>query len=56
MCCGAGNCVLTVPGVFDQDDAQGLVVLLVPEPPAALYDAVHDAVYRCPSGAIEIDP
>jgi ferredoxin len=24
-CCGSGNCVMTAPEVFDQDDAEGLV-------------------------------
>jgi ferredoxin len=53
-CCGAGNCVLTVPDVFDQDDAEGLVLVLVPEPPADLAELVHRAVDLCPSGAIEV--
>jgi ferredoxin len=27
-CCGAGQCVLIVPEVFDQNDDDGIVVLL----------------------------
>jgi ferredoxin len=46
--------VLTAPAVFDQDDDEGLVVLLtsdVEEPDA---DAVRAAVARCPSGALRL--
>ena len=28
-CIGSGMCVVTAPAVFDQDDDEGLVVLLV---------------------------
>jgi len=38
VCIGSGNCVVTAPRVFDQDDA----------------DAVRDAVAHCPSGALKI--
>lgn len=51
-CVGAGNCVLTLPEVFDQDDNEGLVVVLDPEPPAETTDLVDRAVQLCPSGAI----
>jgi ferredoxin len=54
-CCGAGNCVLTVPEVFDQDDLEGLVVLRRPQPPDDLAERVHTAVDLCPSGAISLD-
>lgn len=53
-CCGSGNCVLAVPTVFDQDDQRGLVVLLDPQPPAAVHDLVRRAVDVCPSGAIRL--
>jgi len=55
VCIGAGNCVLTAPDVFDQDDDEGLVVVLIPpeaDPPDA--GAVRDAVARCPSRALRI--
>jgi ferredoxin len=55
VCCGSGNCVMTVPAVFDQADADGLVLLLDPSPPADLYDAVRRAAHICPSGAIHVD-
>ena len=53
-CCGSGNCVMTVPEVFDQDGADGLVVLLDPRPFADLHELVRRAVHLCPSGAISI--
>jgi ferredoxin len=55
LCIGAGMCALTVPQVFDQSDDEGLVVLLEPNPPADLEEAVRRAVNLCPSGAISAD-
>ncbi|MGC4808850.1 ferredoxin [Micromonospora sp. DT233] len=53
-CCGAGNCVLAAPEVFDQDDADGLVVLLRPEPAPEAADGVRRAADRCPAAAIAL--
>jgi ferredoxin len=50
-CIGAGECALTCPEVFGQDD-QGYVVLLDPNPDESLRPQIEDAVARCPSGAI----
>ncbi|WP_055481017.1 (4Fe-4S)-binding protein [Sphaerimonospora mesophila] len=55
-CVGAGMCALTVPGVFDQSDDDGTVVLLDPEPAESLREAVEQAVRLCPSGALSITP
>jgi ferredoxin len=56
VCIGSGNCVLTAPEVFDQDD-EGLVDLLAPDPAPGLAQSARDAVARCPSGALKIaDP
>ncbi|MFE8944777.1 ferredoxin [Streptomyces sp. NPDC007856] len=54
-CVGAGHCVLSAPEVFDQDEADGIVVLLDTEPGAALTDAVHEAADLCPARAILVD-
>jgi ferredoxin len=54
VCIGSGNCVVTAPAVFDQDDAEGLVVLLTAEIGPRDADAVGYAVARCPSGALRI--
>ncbi|MGW7518010.1 ferredoxin [Streptomyces sp. NPDC054796] len=56
-CMGSGQCTLFLPGVFDQSDDDGKVVLLDtaatdPAPAAAL----RTAVMRCPSGAISLRP
>lgn len=31
-CCGAGQCVLPAPEVFDQGEDDGIVILPAPEP------------------------
>jgi ferredoxin len=54
LCIGSGNCVLTAPQVFDQDDDEGLVVVLITsEVDPADADTIRDAVARCPSGALQ---
>jgi ferredoxin len=55
VCIGSGNCVFTAPQMFDQDDDEGLVVLLITseiDPGDA--GAVRDAVAHCPSGALRM--
>jgi ferredoxin len=54
MCIGSGNCVLTAPTVFDQDDDEGLVVLLGADVDVQDAGAVRDAVAHCPSGALRL--
>jgi ferredoxin len=54
LCIAAGQCVLSSPTVFDQDD-DGTVVLLVEAPLAELEDTVRYAVSTCPSGAISLE-
>jgi ferredoxin len=53
-CIGAGQCVLRAPKIFDQRE-DGIVVLLDPAPPAALYEAALQAADLCPSEAITIE-
>jgi ferredoxin len=53
VCVGSGQCVLTEPAVFDQDD-DGIVQLLVPEPGDEFAKKVRDAVNLCPSQALSI--
>ena len=53
-CMGAGMCALNAPGVFDQDEDEGLVVVLDAEPPAERRDAVRDAANLCPASAISL--
>jgi ferredoxin len=54
-CVGAGMCALTAPEVFDQDDEEGLVVLLQPTPAPGHRAAVRMAVGLCPAGAIALN-
>ena len=52
-CTGAGNCVRLAPDWFDQDDDEGLVVLLGDSPPDDLKPLIRDVVDACPTGAIQ---
>jgi ferredoxin len=54
VCIGSGNCVFSAPAVFDQDDDEGLVVLLTAQVGPQDAAAVRDAVAHCPSGALLI--
>ncbi|MFD3943717.1 ferredoxin [Streptomyces sp. NPDC058579] len=51
-CAGAGMCALTAPEVFDQDDEEGLVVLLHPTPSPEHRAAARMAAGLCPAEAI----
>ncbi|MEV0200413.1 ferredoxin [Nonomuraea sp. NPDC050691] len=53
-CCGAGQCVLIAPEVFDQRDDDGIVILLEPEPGADRHVQVREAAAVCPAAAIEV--
>jgi ferredoxin len=54
VCIGAGVCVMTAEDVFDQDDAEGLVVVLTPEVAPENATAAARAVASCPSGALRL--
>ncbi|WHT18434.1 ferredoxin [Crossiella sp. CA-258035] len=53
-CCGAGNCALAAPEVFDQREEDGIVLLLDPAPGESQRPLVDDAVSRCPAAAISV--
>ncbi|MER6090030.1 ferredoxin [Streptomyces bluensis] len=53
-CCGAGQCVLLAPEVFDQRDEDGIVVLLTPEPSPDQHSDVREAAAVCPASAITL--
>lgn len=53
-CLGAGLCVLSAPEVFDQNDDDGLVVILREFPSAAQEPAVAEAAGLCPNSAIRV--
>ncbi|MFC3996013.1 ferredoxin [Nocardiopsis sediminis] len=54
-CCGAGQCVLLAPEVFDQRDDDGIVVLLDAQPDEGHHAAVREAADVCPAAAIALD-
>lgn len=53
VCVGSGQCVLTEPAVFEQDD-DGIVMLLNERPDGAAADRARNAVDLCPSQALSI--
>jgi ferredoxin len=53
-CCGAGQCVLSAPDVFGQDDDTGIVVLLNPTPAPDRLADMRQAVNVCPAQAIAL--
>jgi ferredoxin len=53
-CCGAGQCALVAPDVFDQGDEDGVVILLQAMPGPEHWDSVREAVAVCPATAIAI--
>lgn len=53
-CCGAGQCVLIAPEVFDQRDEDGIVVLLDAAPPAERHEEVRESAAVCPAAAIQL--
>ena len=54
VCCGSGVCVMYAPEVFDQDERDGTVIVLVSRPTDALWPAVRTAAERCPTQAIGV--
>lgn len=53
-CVGAGVCAMAAPDVFDQNDDDGIVVVVDANPPSEQHDAVRDAAARCPAAAIHL--
>ncbi|MGI5471827.1 ferredoxin [Streptomyces sp. CA-132043] len=53
-CCGAGQCVMIAPDVFDQRDEDGIVVLLDDRPAAEQHEAVRESAVVCPAAAIHL--
>lgn len=54
-CLSSGQCVNSVPEVFDQREEDGVVVLLTAEPSEADADEVRHAALVCPGRAISIE-
>ena len=54
VCVSSGNCALSAPAVFDQDDHTGMVVILEEHPSADELTNVRLAEELCPVRAIRI--
>ena len=54
-CVGSGDCVFTAPEIFDQDEADGIVLLLTDAPEEALWEAARRAARQCPANAIRVE-
>jgi ferredoxin len=53
-CIASGQCAAAAPGVFDQRDEDGVVVLLTATPPIEAQADVADAAAACPAQAIHV--
>ncbi|GLZ40823.1 ferredoxin [Actinokineospora sp. NBRC 105648] len=53
VCISAGRCLATAPDVFDQDDEEGLA-LVVRQPTGDEEKLVRKAEYLCPAAAIHL--
>ncbi|MDX6234499.1 MAG: hypothetical protein QOH68_3607 [Nocardioidaceae bacterium] len=51
-CTSCGDCALAAPDVFDLDDHDAKVVLLLSEPPESARVAVGQAIRDCPAKVI----
>jgi ferredoxin len=54
-CVGAGQCVRVAPDVFDQDEAEGLVLLVAEHPEPEIVEYVRKAALLCPAQAIRLE-
>jgi ferredoxin len=53
-CVGSGNCALSAPAVFAQDEDDGRVMTVTDTPGPALRAMARAASARCPVGAITL--
>lgn len=53
-CASSSLCVYAVPEVFDQDEEEGLVVVVDAQPAPALHGAVRHAARSCPTRSIRV--
>ena len=53
-CIGSGMCLYAEPNVFDQDEDDGIVILLEEFPDPTHLDNVRHAARTCPGQAIRV--
>ncbi|MFF2076766.1 ferredoxin [Kitasatospora sp. NPDC058162] len=54
-CVSSGQCAVTAPSVFDQDES-GQVVVLAAEPVGRAAELAREAAARCPVSALRLQP
>lgn len=54
-CMASGNCVLTLPALFEQDE-DGFARLRPVDPASFSAEAIEEAVKACPTAAISFTP
>lgn len=54
-CVASGMCVFSAPEVFDQNEQDGVVVVLRDDPAEDQYDKVRTAIRNCPARVISVD-
>jgi ferredoxin len=54
LCCGSGQCVLSMPDIFGQSADDGTVVLYGRHFPMTLHTALADVAVRCTTRAIAV--
>jgi len=54
VCVSAGRCAAHAPELFDQDENDGVVILLQDKPPPHLHKKAEEAAEFCPARAILI--
>ena len=54
-CVGAGQCVMAAPDVFDQQEEDGIVILLDESPDESRRAKVTKAARLCPAKVIEVE-
>jgi ferredoxin len=53
-CVGSGQCVLTEPALFDQNDDDSRVLILDDSPEGTLAEKAKEAARICPSRALSL--
>jgi ferredoxin len=53
-CVAAGHCVVAAADVFDQNEEDGVVIVLEEEPALEHHKAVRQAAQLCPAAAIRL--
>jgi ferredoxin len=54
-CVGSGACAFTLPEIFDQDEDDGRVLVLVERPGNEHRKAIEDVAASCPVWALSVE-